>query len=445
MAILGLVSTESYSAQRFTNYRRKVFYDYPNGAAPLTGILSMLEGEDTNDPKFNWFEKRYLETRTLTVSQGSSKGPIQDSAGSDAGDSSLSWTADTEYFVTVASNERFRVGHVVKINVDRNSAASTGELKGIVTSIATSGKLKIRSIETTTLVDNGTTNENVGKEVLAIGSAFQEGGTDISSQIYDLPLEFYNYTQIFRSPFSFTGTSLKTALKFDDSGPYKDKAKQTSIEHMIEIERALLFGARSSYVGADGLPTRTFGGILWHMQQWEAGTPYGVAASTVDTDDNKRIISNTGGTMNDKTYNGYLERLFRKTNNRANEKLCLCGSGFLNVISQMYASRTTLWSSLPMTDTYGLDVVRHRTPFGVIYYKTHPLFNENTILRNNALFIDPNFMKWRKFPGRDTDILKNRQDNGADYRKDEWFTEGGFEMQFPESNMYIKNVTDYTP
>lgn len=444
MAILGLLSSESFSAQRFTNYRRKVFYDYPNGAAPLTGILSMLEGEDTNDPKYSWFEKRYNEQKTDTASQGSSKGPFLTSGGADAGDP-FTWTADTSYIVCVDSNARFRVNHVVKIPVTTGSTTLT-DLKGIVTSIATTGKITVRAINTVASVDNGATNENVDKEVLVIGSAYMEGSTDVSSQIYDLPTEHYNYTQIFRTPFSFTGTAIKTSAKFDATGPYQDKAKQTGIDHNIEIERSILFGHRSTYIDpTSGLPIRTFGGILWYLAQWEAGSDYGNTAATADTDDNKRIIVNSGGTLNEKTYNGYLERLFRKTNNRANEKLVLCGSGFLNVIDQLYKSKSVLNASLPMTETYGMDVVAHRVPFGTVYYKTHPLFNENPTLRYNALFLDVQFMRWRKFPGRDTDILKNRQPNDADYRKDEWFTEGGFELQFPESNMYLQNVTDYTP
>jgi len=445
MAILGLLNSESFSAQRFTNYRRKTFYDYPNGAAPLTGILSMLEGEDTNDPKFSWFEKRYKQIRTETRSQGSSKGPFQDSGGSDAGDP-VAWTAETEYYVCVDDESRFRVGHVVRIPVTTTGGTVTTEIQGIVTSVATADKIKVRAIKTVAGVDNGTTNENVDKEVLAIGSAFSEGAVGASQGAYDLPTEHYNYTQIFRSEFSFTGTSLKTSAKFDSSGPYQDKAKQHGIDHNIGIEFALIFGERSQYIDSTtGLPTRTFGGILWHLRQWEAGTDYEVDAATADTDDNKRIITNSGGTINEKTYNGYLERLFRKTNNRANEKLVLCGSGFLNVIDQLYKSKSVLNTNLPMTDTYGMDVVAHRTPFGTVYYKTHPLFNENSTLRYNALFLDVQFMRWRKMPGRDTDILKNRQPNNADYRMDEWFTEGGFEMQFPESNMYLQNVTDYVP
>ena len=444
MAILGLVNSETYASERFTNVRRKVFHDYPNGAAPLTGILSLLNSEETNDPQYYWYEKRFKEQSTTSASQGSSKGPIQNSAGADPGDP-VTWTADTEYFICVASNELFRVGNVIRMPVAISGTVSNA-ITGIVTSIGTTGKLKVRATNTVASIDNGTTNENVGREVLVIGSAFSEGSTDTTTQIAHLPVSTYNYTQIFRTPFSFTGTAAKTALKFDSSGPYKEKAKDASLEHMIGLERSILFGTRSTYTDStSGLPTRTFGGILYFMGLWEAGTTYGNTAATLDTDDNKRIITNASGSINQKTYINYLERLFRKSNNRANEKLCLCGSGFLNVLNQMYMSAGCLDASMPMTETFGMDVVKHRTPFGTVFYKTHPLFNENATLRYNGLFVDVQFMKWRTFPGRDTDILVNRQPNDADYRKDEWFTEGGLELQFPEANMYLQNMQNYTP
>ena len=51
MSILGLLGTEQLAAERFTSIRRKVFYFYPNGAAPLMGLLSLLEEEQANgDP-----------------------------------------------------------------------------------------------------------------------------------------------------------------------------------------------------------------------------------------------------------------------------------------------------------------------------------------------------------------------------------------------------------
>jgi hypothetical protein len=113
MAILGMVSTETFAANRYTNIRSEVFYQYPNGAAPLTGILSMLEGgEETNDPQYTWNEKRWKEAVTTTASQGSSLGPFRLADDSATAGDPLAWTAETEYVVVVASTERFRLHHL---------------------------------------------------------------------------------------------------------------------------------------------------------------------------------------------------------------------------------------------------------------------------------------------------------------------------------------------
>jgi len=164
---------------------------------------------------------------------------------------------------------------------------------------------------------------------------------------------------------------------------------------------------------------------------------------TLDTDDDCRIITNSNNYITEKLYDGYLERVFRVTNNKANEKLVLCGSGFLNVINQLYKSRAVLNGDLPLTETYGMNVVAHQTPFGKIYYKSHPLFSQNPILRYNALFLDVLNLRYRYMNGRDTELLTQRQPNNADYREDEWLSESGLELEFPESNMYLQNVLDF--
>ena len=75
MAILGLIDAEKFDAQRFKNVRRSVFYFYPNGAATLTGIMSLVSEEVCNDPEYKWFEKRLSEQRT-TDSFGECGGSI---------------------------------------------------------------------------------------------------------------------------------------------------------------------------------------------------------------------------------------------------------------------------------------------------------------------------------------------------------------------------------
>ena len=443
MAILGLMDTEKYSAQRFKNVRRSVFYFYPNGAAPLTGIMSLLKEEKTNDPEFKWFEKRMADQSTATAAANSA-GPFTTSGGNVDIVSPITVTAGLQVRVRTAANgtEKLRPGHVVQIT-NAGLTSGTADLKLVVVSIVDSSRFEARFLEVPSSTVLNTTANN-SKETLVVGSSFAEGVVDSSRGIYNLPVELGNYTQIFRTPFTITGTALKTSARFDETGIYKDMAKEASVNNMIEIEKAMLFGTKSLYTGGD-TPQRTMGGILWYLQQWEAGSTYENTAATLDSDDNKRIITNSSGTLSEKQYDTYLERVFRVTNNTVNEKLVLCGSGFLNVINQLYKSKTCLDASLPLTDTYGMNVVKHLTPFGTIYYKTHPLFTQNPTLRYNALILDAQNLVYRYLDGRDTELLKNRQPNDADYRKDEWLTECGLELRFPESHMYLQNVRDYAP
>lgn len=471
MAILGLVSTESVSAQRWTNIRRKVFYQYPNGSAPLIGILSMMKEEETNDPEFSWWEKRLQEQVTTTVAMNSAGpfGKTSTAYNTDllSGTDSLvfSSTAATTYGLAVADVSMLRPGHIVKIRgVSNHAATSTADVIVRVVTTSTTGNGNSGPMFTFTVVGatntlpKNTSTTNVGLEVAVIGSSFPQGVVDLSRENYYLPINPANYSQIFRTPFSFTGNALVTPVKFDDQGIYKDKAKQHSIDHMIEMELGFIYGTKSKSVPtgtADpttgvGLPIYQTGGILYFLQQYEAADSIyrggtGASAVTADTDDNKRIIANTAGTINEAQYDGFLERLFRVTSNVSNEKLVLCGTGFLKVINQMYRSQSTFVYYPPTGDTYGMELVAHKTAFGTVYYKTHPLFSRNANARNSALFLDVHNLRYRNMSKRDTQLLKNRQPNDADYRKDEWFSEAGLEMRMPETFMYLQNVTSYVP
>jgi hypothetical protein len=480
---------------------------FPNGSAPLIGILSMLKEDETNDPEFSWWEDRLQEQVTTSLASYAL------TPGSSSATNAGAWFVSTDgttwknsegtagttatlaiypiahasaptygYGILVNDASLFRKGHVFRMLAAKSSGSA--DLRCLVTGFAarqsltvTDGLTSPGTVAATTTtdviifkilsIDNANTSSttativptvaNAGAEIAVCGSSFAQGITDQSTEVTTLPVNIGNYTQIFRTPFSFTGTSLVTPLKYDDTGPYKEKAKKHSINHMIEIELAFMFGTktRNATNSANatvpdpttgvGLPQYTLGGILSFLQLWEAGTTYANIAATADTDDNKRIITNSGGTLNEQTYDTYLERLFRTSNNVSNEKLVLCGSGFLKVVNQMYRSQSTFVYYPPSGDTYGMEIVAHKTAFGTVYYKTHPLFSRNATLRNNALFTDVHNLRYRPMSRRDTQLLKNRQPNDADYRKDEWFTEAGLEMRMPETFMYLQNVQSYVP
>ena len=97
-----------------------------------------------------------------------------------------------------------------------------------------------------------------------------------------------------------------------------------------------------------------------------------------------------------------------------------------------------------MQKVYGNDVVTWISPWGTLHFKSHPLFNQQSILRNNALIVDVNRLRFRPLNDRDTTLLPNRQENDTDGRKDEWLTEAGLEVNMPESQMYLQNIQTIT-
>lgn len=446
MAILGLMTTDSFSSERFTSIRRSVFYSNPAGAAPLVGILSMLKEMPVSDPEFVHYEKR-LSVMASATSQANAAGPFTNTSNADLTSGGWTQAAGTTIRVYVVDKSFFRTGHQIKIEP---VSGTTTILYGVVTATGSVAGPKyyidVQLTETATAVLNTTANNGI--EVKVVGSTFAQGSLGNSESIYNLPIAVRNYCQIFRTSFLLTGTAMKTPAKFDKSGPYADKAKESALQHMIEMEWAMINGRKyqtTSTESGNVLPQYMTGGIIYWLEQWEAAdSPYrggtGAPAVTLDTDDNKRIINNTSGTLTERQYDGYIERVFRNTSNVANEKLVLCGSGFLNTINQLYKNKAVLMSDLPLTDTYGMDVVKHRSPFGTVYYKSHPLFNQNALWRNRALFLDVNHLEYRYVTDRDTKILANRQPRKADYREDEWLTECGIQVKFPEAHMLIKNV-----
>lgn len=456
-AILGLLDAERFRSQRFTNIRRSVFYYFPNGAAPLLGLLSLMDSEVTNDAEFSWFEKIKDDQRTLTVANTTGVFITNTATNADAA-SPFSPAAGSTLRLLVADATKFRIGHVVRLGQVPLNAGGTTVLQGRVVAVAAgAGGGGFTGVAGTkqgidiilqeapgSILNAGTT---VGLEVLIVGNVAAEGQVGAAPAPYNVPVQPGNYCQIQRTSFTFTGTAGKTSATFDREGPYLDKSMEASRMHMCEMERSFLFGKRQRTTDAQGNPLRFMGGILWFLEQWEATSNnlYGRAGATADTDDDKRIITNSGGTINEKTFDKYMERLFRFVNNKTNEKLCLCGSGFLMVINQMFRNKAVL--NVNMGDekkTYGLDIVSMLTCFGTIHFKSHPLYNENPFLRNAATFLDVHTMKIRHMAGRDTQVLKNRQPNNADYREDELFTDNSLEMKCPASALHIWNVTDYT-
>lgn len=456
-AILGLMTAEQISASRPKNVRRSVFYMYPNGAAPLVGLLSLMRDEVTNDPEFKWYEKRMVEQRTTlayistTVAFYSAVDATFLTWTTAVGDITMAVASQYGIKVAASGTAQFRVGHIIKFLII-DTAANKQEVQGKVTYVdATNNRMAFVCIKAPTVAINYD-EAHTGFEVLVIGASQAEGGQSVSSsaalstlEVYNTPIQPANLTQIMTSNWQITGTAGKTAVWFDTRGVDPDLAKESSVNYSRYMEYCFIFGTKYENVISATNVERFTGGILYFLGLWEAGSTYGNTAATSDTDDTKRIIENSSGTLSAKTYNKYLERFFRFNRNKNNEALCLCGNGYLNTLAEMYAGKQTFTAQMPSKDNFGMQVVGHMTPFGQVWYKTHKLFNLNATLRYNGLFVDLSCLKYRYLAGRDTTLRKDIGPKGADYVEDGWLSESGLEVNSPESFLYLKNVQDQSP
>ena len=399
MAILGLQDTGSFSSVRETNWRRAILLAFPNGSAPLTALLTLTKPEESDDPKFNWFQKLMPTQRSVATGAYASDG--------------------TTITVTDAV---FRPGHIIK-----NLTESHGEVMKVV-------DVSADGLTLTVLRGNwGTAYASSGAaDVIGIiGNSNSEASGAPTTLSYD-PTAYYNYTQIFKTPFDLSGTALKTAVRYDPSGPWPEKMREALNIHSIELEKAFLKGVRAEYTNNDtGYKERTTGGV----------------ESFVDSDNIINIATgnnfgegNAASTLTYDVIEDCMEQVFRVCLNNAQEKLALCGSGFMKVFNKVAKKNATI-NLVPKAEAFGMKIWEYTSGHGTLYLKTHPLFSQISEWRNDCLILDLPGLKYRYLTGRDTTRQKNIQANDADARKDQYLTEAGLEVHHGTAHMIVKGAT----
>lgn len=463
MAIFGLHTSGSHSSFISEKTRRRVLYQYPQGPAPLTYLLSLLPDEETDKTEFGWWEERDQVIKTTTA-QAASAGPFKDTSGTDLTAAGWNAAVGTQFRIYLTNASLFQVQDMVWVrNVPNGAGTASLQLRAVVTGLTISnsttgaGYITVNPIEAVSSISNDT--DANGIEVFFVSSVAAEGSKSKTGN-YTTPIEVSNYTQIFKHGIHVTRSALKQGLRYDSSGVMADKMKKTGLRHMKSMEQQILRGIRATrnVTNEDGdtVPERISGGLEWFLAQWELRntgnggafdytTGSSVAASAWRTTEDKRIIDVSGNLTVDEL-EMLLERMFRYTNETSFEKLCVAGSGFLSVLQKYCELKSLRMTELnPKTDTFGLtQCTRFETLFGTLVCKSHPLLTQDAAFRNDAYIIDVPCIKWRPLTDSDTQFLEGRQDNDFDGRKDCWLTEGGYEIHFPENHMWIKGATGIT-
>lgn len=371
---LGMRGTDDWVAnQRPLNWRQQIMYLYPNGMAPLTAILSMMGSSSVDDAQFNWW------TQVQSTVQGEVAGIFTNADLSTAYATGAVAGETLFVSITTALANSIRQGHQILLRVAADYRVDVNAKVTDVTRGAVNAVLAIRLLEAD---DNSPDNDlSDSDNFKIIGNINPEGG-EMPDAIARNPVQVWNYTQIFRSPLSMTRTALKTRLR---TGNDYQKAKSEALEnHSWEMELAFIWGIRSQNMGDNGKPERTTMGVINFIRRY---APDNVDDYTLNTNYAGQAWT-VGGEIWLKIM---LERLFRYG---AEDKLCLCGTGFFLGIDALAMTSGQI-NLQPAQKIYGMQIREWITPFGSIHMKTHPLFSFDETTRNMGIMLEPKELRYK--------------------------------------------------
>ncbi len=430
---LGMRGTGDWVAdQRPLNWREMILRLYPNGAAPLTALMSKLKTESTNDPQFHWW------TKSLPVQAGAVTGVYTD-PGLSVAYVSGGQLGDTIYIkMAVLTLGEFRVGHQVML---RDSSDLTVDVTGEVTGRVSNGANSYLGVRLMEADDNSASNDlSDCDRIMVTGNINSEGAVIPDALAYD-PTKWYNFTQIWRTPLEITGTAMETKLRTNPQA-YQEAKREILELHSIEMEKSYLFGIPTETIGDNGKPKRTTLGLIPAIRGGYTG--HGGDAGTVDNyPTNASYAGQTwlqGGEHWLDTQLAVMFSFGKRT------KLAFCGDGALLALNRIVKAGGDYTFTPQAKSTYGIDMVEWVTPLGKINLVTHPLFSYEPTMTNTMVVFEPENLKYRPLTNRDTKFIgegltkTNTGWTRRDGIKEEYLTEAGLEYHHPIGWGYLTGL-----
>lgn len=418
MALFGPRATGDFvTDQRPKNWREGILRIYPNGDMPLTGLTAKMKSESTDDPEFNWW------TKALPVQGGAVTTVYTDALLASAYTSGA--VAGTMLYLKVplATAEHFRPGHQALL---RDESDLTVDVVAKVLDVQKNGAASVITVKLLEADDNSSSGDlSDCDRILVIGNINPEMGAMPDAIAYD-PTKYYNYTQIFRTPLEISRTAKKTRLRTGDA--YREAKRETLELHGIEIEKSLIWGIMTEGVGDNGKPERTTHGLINFIK---SNTAAGAIVTDFTTETDTAFTDKYWVDAGEEWLDYYLEQVFR---HGGAERDAFCGSGVILALNKLVKNNAN-YQVRSGEKRYGMAVTEFETPFGIIYFKRHPLFSYEATDRNTLVIFDGDDIKYRYITdttffgeGEKQNTGKTRYDGTAE----EYLTEAGLEFHFPQ-------------
>lgn len=388
--VQGLRGPGQFSVDhRPTNYRELYTMLEPNGSAPMNALLSMGNSEETDDAKYTNFRDE-MPDRTFLINNGGGYN-----------------TATTTLQLDTGS----QVGYVVVGTVIVNTRT---------------GELMRATANGDTVNDQITVTRNVGStsfsildndELIIAGSAHADGSGAPSAISWDAETA-YNYTQIFKTPYSVSGQGRGTFFR---TGSKEDELAEKALKlHMSDIERAMIYGRRAEVNGSTNSVLRYTGGLMNTITTVEDCATHGTAGLWTEDEFDAWLIDTCFAWG-------------------SKQKVVMAGPQFISNFQSIAKNR---WNPTMIENTYGVSVSGYQTFAGELGFHLHPQFRQIAGLSSTGIFLDFQYLKYRHFKGRDTHIQENIQANDEDLVKHQYFTDCGLELLQDKPHSIVKGWTD---
>lgn len=374
-------------AQRVIDMHKEILLLEPD-AAPITVITKQIYNGGRRraamDPLFSWFEDE-LDVRFGTVS------------GAQTNVDTAIEVVDGTPFAAEQLVKNPRTGEVIfvtdvvgnTLTVERGAGASSGVAM------------------------------NDQDDLYIIGVADEENSTSQTARTNN-PAKVDNYTQIFKKSVE-ASESWRSSSNITNTHDWDYQRKKQAIEHLKDIELALLMGSPGTQAGTDG-PRRFTGGILHYI-------------GSVNNQD-------AGGSLTETEWETFMRTLFRYG---SQNKVVFASPLLVSVLNGFSSSKL---QTVVGATTYGVKVMNLVSAHGEVKLIKHNLLEGDTYSGYGvAVDFSAGEVAYRYLNGqgpgesRDTKLKTNRQSPDKDGRKDEWITECGLQFGQPKVHGLLTGVT----
>jgi len=252
---------------------------------------------------------------------------------------------------------------------------------------------------------------NAGDKLLYVGNAYPQGA-NIGNPKYSARVLGYNYTQIFREPWSFAGTT--TAIELYGGGEPAKEAARKAVEFKRQIEHSGFFGARN-FLNTGGFAS--------------PAEPVGMAGGLIEfIATNKQ---NVGGELTSDFLDLFLATVLAKG---TSDKVIFTGTVGAYYISRFHRSGQGAFWKPSNENVHGVKVdgfisgvFGYQLP--VVVKKEWANYPSGANGYNGLMFVvDMSNVERRPLRDRDTKLLTNRQGPGEDRVAAEYLAEMSWEI-----------------